>query len=303
MTTRLMGSLAVLAVVVLAGCELIHKHRDKDKPLPGPPTFSQYHLEGWQWDRVARVVVLPFRNETGFTRNEPGYTRVGEEAREAFIAELNKVGRFEVIPTALDDRAYLAALSRCGGRFDEPLLYDIAKATNADVVVYGVVTNYSPYPRPRMGLVLQAVGPEEAKVVASVDGLWDTTDQAIADRIRVYYRQRSRERPAWVRNHVIASDDSFAGELALDSPNLFRRFVSREAVLSLLGYPVPGVVMGADGALIDPAATFPARHSHLGCLDCQRLGRGKSCTHLGATGQVVPTVGTGPTSQVVPAAP
>lgn len=292
MKTRVMGAVAVLAVFTLAGCELLQKHRDKNKPLPGPPTFSQYHLEGWQWDRVARVVVLPFRNETGFTRNEPGYARIGEEAREAFIAELQKVGRFEVVPTALDDRAYLAALSRCGGRFDEALLFDIAKATSADVVVYGVVTNYSPYPRPRLGLVIQAVGPEEAKVVASVDGLWDSTDQAIADRIRVYYRQRPRERPPWIRNHVIASDDSlFAAEHSLDSPNLFRRFVGREAVLCLLGYPVPGVMMDADGALIDPAATFPAKHSRLGCAECQRLGRGKSCTHVAPVGDVVPVSG------------
>lgn len=295
MRTRLMGTAAVLALAALAGCELLDRHRDKHRPQPGPPTFSQYHLEGWQWERVGRVVVLPFRNETGYTRNEAGYTRVGDEAREAFIAEMQKVGRFEVIPTAQDDRAYLAAVSRCGGRFDEALLYDIAKATSADVVVYGVVTTYSPYPRPRIGLVLQAVGPEEAKVVASVDGLWDTTDQAIAERIRLYYRQRAKETPPWVRNHKIASDDSFAGELALDSPNLFRRFVYREAVLSLLGYPVPGVVAGVDGALVDYGAT-PARGRLLGCSECRRLGKGGSCTHCppGTTGPVVPASGTNP---------
>ena len=299
MKARLLSSVAVLAVVAFAGCELLDRHRNKNKPLPGPPTFAQYHLEGWQWDRVARVVVLTFRNETGFTRNDDGYTRAGEEVREAFVAELQKVGRFEVIPTALDDRAYLAAVSRCGGRFDEALLYDVARTMSADVVVYGVVTTYSPYPRPRVGLVLQAVGPEEAKVVASVDGLWDSTDQAIAERVRVYYRQRSNQRPPWIRNHVIASDDSFfANELALDSPNLFRRFVAREAVLSLLGYPVPGVVMGADGALIDPASTFPAKHPRLGlglgCTECQRLGRGSSCTHTAPAAAAVPVPGASP---------
>lgn len=289
MRTRLMLTAAVLALATLAGCELLERHRDKHRPQPGPPTFSQYHLEGWQWERVGRVVVLPFRNESQ-------YTRAGEEAREAFVAEMQKVGRFEVIPTAQDDRAYLAAVSRCGGRFDEALLFDIAKATSADVVVYGVVTNYSPYPRPRIGLVLQAVGPEEAKVVASVDGLWDTTDQAIAERIRLYYRQRAKETPPWVRNHKIASDDSFAGELALDSPNLFRRFVCREAVLSLLGYPVPGVVAGADGLLVDYGAT--RGHSPLfGCAECRRIGKGNSCTHCppGTTvGPVVPVSGTNP---------
>jgi hypothetical protein len=86
--------------------------------------------------------------------------------------------------------------------------------------------------------VLQAVGPKEAKVVASVDGLWDTTDTAIAERVRAYYRQKKHERPPFIRNHVIASDDSFAEELALDSPALFRRFVCHEAALTLIGEPI-----------------------------------------------------------------
>jgi hypothetical protein len=123
--------------------------------------------------------------------------------------------------------------------------------------------------------VLQAVGPQEAKVVASVDGLWDTTDASVAERVRVYYRQRCRERPPWVRNHVIASDDSFAGELALDSPNLFRRFVAREAVLTLLGYPVPGWSRAPTGPCSTPCATANTR----GCVACRRLGKGHDCTH------------------------
>ncbi len=241
MRPRLMGGAVILsACAALTGCALLDRVRDRDKPAPGPPTFSQYHLDKWQWNGVGRVVVLPFRNESG-------YTKAGEEAREAFVAELQKAGRFEVVPTPVDDRAFLAAQVRCGGRFDEIVLFDIAQATNADVVIHGTVSNYSPYPRPRLGWVLQAVGPQQAKVVASVDGLWDTTDPAIAERLRVYYRQRTRERPPWIRNHVIASDDSFAAELALDSPILFRRFVAREAVLAMLGLPVPGVLMGVDG--------------------------------------------------------
>jgi len=255
MRTVLLGVVSVLAISAIAGCGLLEHVKHGQRPAPAPPTFSQYHLEGWEWNRVARVIVLPFGNESA-------YTRAGEESREAFVAELQRVGRFEVVPTAPDDQAVLAAQVRCNGRFDEAFMLDIAHATNADVVIHGIVSNYSPYPRPRLGLVIQAVGPEEAKVVASVDGLWDTTDLAIAERVRVYYRQRARERPPWIRNHVIASDDSFAAELALDSPMLFRRFVSREAVLALLGMPVPGVVMATGNSaglsMIRPGCATPA---------------------------------------------
>ena len=232
--------LAVLIVLsTLAGCNFFDRVRNRNRPAPAAATFSQYHLDGWEWDRVGRVVVLPFRNESNVTQ-------AGVQARDAFVAELQRAGRFEVIPMPQDDRAFLAAEVRCSGRFDEALVLDIARDTNADVVVYGVVSNYSPYPRPRLGLVLQAVSPQQAKVAASVDGLWDSTDLAIADRCYTYYRQGIRQRGPFIRNHSILSDDSYAADQALESPALFRRFVNREAVLALLGLPVPGIVVGAD---------------------------------------------------------
>ena len=59
----------------------------------------------------------------------------------------------------------------------------------------------------------------------------------------VYYRQRVHPRPSFIaRNHVIASDDGFAGEMWRESPALFQRWVCHEAVLALLGRPVPGVI-------------------------------------------------------------
>lgn len=229
--------LAVLAALLATGCcgLLDRLLRSRQPPPPAPPTFSQYHLDGWVWDdSVARVVVLPFLNESP-------YNRAGGEVASALASELQKLGRFEVVAVPPDDRAVLAAMAHVGGRFDEAVMIDLASLTHADVIVHGSITQYSPYPRPRLGLVLQAVSPMHAKVVASVDGLWDTTDQAIAWRCRAYYRQTPRERPPWIRNHVIATDDSFAAELALDSPALFQRFVAREAALALMGVRVPGI--------------------------------------------------------------
>jgi hypothetical protein len=190
--------------------------------------------------------VLPFRNESP-------YTRAGGEVASAVGSELQRLGRFEVVDTLPDDRAVLSATVHRGGWFDEAVMVDLAALTRADVVVHGTVTHYSPYPRPRLGLVIQAVSPRQGKVVASVDGVWDTTDQAIAWRCRSYYRQTPRERPPWIRNHVIATDDSFAAELALDSPALFQRFVAREVALTLLGLPVPGVAEPIDPAVLAAA--------------------------------------------------
>lgn len=238
---------AAVAVAALAGvatgCHLldrVREARDANRPLPpGPPTYSQYHLPGWDWNRTDRVLVLPFLNESP-------HTRAGREVQAALESDLQQLGRFEAVAGPRDDEAKLSRAVHRSGRFDEALLLELGRATRADVVVHGTVTQYSPYPRPRLGLVLQAIGPLEGKVVASVDGVWDTTDQRVADRVRAYYRQRPKERAPWVRNHQIASDDSFAEQLALDSPALFQRFVCHEAVQALMGLPVPGVAVELD---------------------------------------------------------
>jgi hypothetical protein len=256
--TRLTGA-ALAAAVFAAGCGSLcrlpigDRLRGRTAVTIAGPTFSQYHLDGWDWGAVGRVVVLPFLNDSP-------YTRADEEVAAALRSELQKLGRFEVIAAPPDDCALLAAQVHRGGRFDEAVMLEIARVTRADVIVHGTVTHYSPYPRPRLGVVLQAVSPERAKVVSSVDGLWDSTDVAVADRARVYYRQ-APERPPWVRNRVIARDDSFATDIALESPALYQRFVCREAALTLLGLPVPLV---ADGDL-DAAAGAVAGKSGKGC--------------------------------------
>jgi len=191
------------------------------------------------------VLVMPFLTESQ-------HVSAGEEGRAAFASQLQRLGRFEVVSAAPDERDPFEAQIHRGGKFDELAMLALAKRTSADVIVHGIVTHYSPYPRPRLGLILQAVGPAEAKVVASVDGMWDTTDAALAERCRTYYRQRAKPKPAFVRNHSIVSDDAFSEELALDSPALFQRWVCFEAGNALLELPVPGVL--SPGANLPTAA-------------------------------------------------
>lgn len=197
-------------------------------PPPAPTTYSQYHLDGWQWGSVARVLVLP-------PLNESPYTRADKEFQAALTSELQRLGRFEVVAGPPDDCARLAATIHRDGSFDEATMLELAKLTRADVVIHVAITQYSPYPRPRMGVVVQAVHPGLAKVVASTDGLWDTTDAGIAEQVRTYYRQRAKPLPPRIRNHQIVSDDAFAEELALDSPALFQRWVAHLVSDALLG--------------------------------------------------------------------
>lgn len=188
-------------------------------PPPPPVTYSTYRHDGWRWENVGRVVVLT-------PRNESEYTRADAEFHAALSSELQRLGRFEVVAAPPDEHAKLSTVLHRGGTFDERTLLDIARTTRADVVVLPTITQYSPYPRPRMGVVLQAVSPVDGKVIGSVDGLWDTTDGGVAEQVRAYYRQRPNPLPVFIRNSNVPVDDNFAADLALDSPALFQRWVA-----------------------------------------------------------------------------
>ncbi len=201
------------------------------KPAPPPPEtpVSQYHADSFSWEPIRRVLVLPVLNESI-------YTRAGDEIGVALSAELQALGRFEVISPPQGAKTQLASSIHRGGRFDEAVMLEIGRSCRADVIVHAAATQYSPYPRPRLGLVLQAVSPRDGVVVSSVDGLWDSTQHSVEIRAKLYYHQLPQRRP-WIREHKIAPDNGYADEMALESPQLFQRFVCHEAVERLIGQP------------------------------------------------------------------
>jgi hypothetical protein len=200
-------------LLLAAGCH--------QPPVVEPP-FSYYHAPGLEWCRVNRVLLLPMENESTFNQ-------APEQVRRALAEELQAAGRFEVVPAPPDVWAELSGQIRCNGRFNEAVMIEMARCTRADLIVMGTISQYSPYRLPRLGLVLQVISPGDAVIVASVDGLWDSTHQDIAARARAYYREGARG----------GRTAPFPETLALESPQYFQRFVCHEAVASLLAWPPP----------------------------------------------------------------
>jgi hypothetical protein len=119
----------------------------------------------------------------------------------------------------------------------------------ANVVITGTVSHLSPYFRPRIGLTLQAISPDVGRVVASVDGLWDSNSGVVAARARSYFAPKH---PRLRRRLIGAFDGAYADDLVLESPHLFAQFVCGEAARLLVG--VPGLDDDADGGQGDCGA-------------------------------------------------
>jgi hypothetical protein len=233
------AAVLLLACLTAVGCE--HWHSGRVVPPPGcDPHYSQYHLDTFQWTTVSRVLVLPFANEAGGI--------VEDEINRSFRAELQQLGKFEVVAACPDDLVKFSVDIHKGGRFREDAMLALAKVFSADVIIHGTVTEYSPYPRPRIGIVIQAVAPHEAKVIASVDGLWDANHLPIAKRAQNYYMQRKHKLGPYEEANWIWPDDGHADELALLSPRLYQRWVCSELVAILVQDPaIVGTVFAPHG--------------------------------------------------------
>ena len=211
------GTLLFLLAAGLAGCDPFCLLRLFHKPPPPPALVREYRARGFDWNAVSRVLLLPLVNETAFPH-------VAEEVRAALAAELQALGRFEVVNAPHDLNGCLVQQVRVEGRFNEFALVELARLCRADVIVLGTVTNYSPYPPPRLGLAIQVVSPFDAVVVASVDGLWDAAVKGTADQARLFHREGLAPRQVWM-----------SGELVLDSPRLYQRFVCGQAARAVAG--------------------------------------------------------------------
>jgi len=217
-----------MSLLVLAGCRTARPAADQPAIFPsGGQVISQFHQPGFKWATVNRVLILPVHNQTT-------YPEAPAEVRRALAAELQKLGRFEVVSPDPDYPDTHARVVHVNGHFDEAEMIALAHEFNADIIVHVAMTQYEPYTRPRLGLVIQAVSPREAKVVASVDGLWDAALPEIAMRARAFY---ATPRPTKLQQYLHGPPtptDGAADELALESPHLFQHFVCAEVAQALV---------------------------------------------------------------------
>jgi hypothetical protein len=211
-----------LVLVMFVGC------KSQQRPCELP--FSYYNAPDFEWRQVARVLVLPLVNETA-------YPQASEEMQRTLHAELQRLGRFEVVPASAVLTGPMSEKVRTSGRFNEAAIIELARCTSADAILTGTLSHYSPYQRPRIGLTLQMISPDLGRVVGSTDGLWDANVHAVADRARTFYT-RDRSPGGKVCDHILGTiDNDYAADLVLESPHLFGRFVCHEAAHLLVGDP------------------------------------------------------------------
>lgn len=204
-----MRPLAVLAVVAaswsFAGCSWGQPHE--------PKPINCFLAEQADLENVRRIMVLPFAQESGVQAD-------CVKVRDAFVAELQKLRRFEVVPLppdASEDDELNRSLAR--GRLSTEAMVRLCNRYSLDGVFLGSVTAWRPYTPPHLGMRTQLVSVHSGAAVWAVDAIYDSNDRTTIGDLRHYVEHNQQD------------DGNLHGwQMNLLSPQKFTNFVAHRFV-------------------------------------------------------------------------
>ncbi len=196
--------LAIAAALPFAACTS-QPHR--------PKVINSYLAEPADLANVRRIMVLPFAEESGV---QADCTKV----RDAFVAELQKLRRFEVVPLPADAREneeLNTSLAR--GRLSTDAMVRLCNRYALDGVFLGTVTAWRAYTPPHLGMRTQLVSVHSGSPVWAVDAIYDSSDRTTIGDLQHFVETTQRD------------DGNLHGwELNLLAPNKFTTFVAHRFV-------------------------------------------------------------------------
>ncbi len=203
---RTIRATALTLIGLLAsGCIL--PYHAQQKPI------DSYLAEPADLDNVRRIMVLPFTQQAGVSAD-------CEQIRDAFLSELMKLRRFEVVPlplSAAENQVLNASLRR--GRPSTDAMVRLCDRYALDGVLVGSISSWRPYKPAHLGMRTQLISIHSGATVWAVDAIYDANDRATIADLRDYARLRQYD------------DGSLHGwELNLLSPNRFVNYVAHRFV-------------------------------------------------------------------------
>lgn len=196
-----MNGRVLLATLLLCSCSPL-------SPSPAKKPINSYLADPRDLHNVRRVMVLPFTAAEGVA-GEP------EHVRSAYVAELAKLRRFEIVPlptTAQEAEALNHSLLE--GVMSTDAIVRLCNHFHLDGVLLGVITSWRPYTPQHLGLRTQLVSVHSGSTVWAADAIYDCNDQTTINDLRHYSQ------------YVQATESSLHGwEINTIAPGRFASYV------------------------------------------------------------------------------
>ncbi|MBM3975211.1 MAG: hypothetical protein FJ301_14045 [Planctomycetes bacterium] len=198
-----MKTLLPIIAFAFAACSAAHE----------PKVINSWLAEPTDLAAVRRIMVLPFGQESDVQAD-------CNKVRDAFVAELQKLRRFEVVPLPSDaneNEQLNRSLSR--GRVSSDALVRLCNRYAVDGVFLGTVTTFRPYQPQQMGMRTQLVSVHSGAPIWAVDAIYDASERTTISDVRHFVEHTQRD-----------DGNLHNWEINLISPQKFTSFVAHRFV-------------------------------------------------------------------------
>jgi hypothetical protein len=195
-----------LSATILGGCTIVN---------PVVPETGHYYINpDADFARISRVVVFEFDNQTEFPASSA-------ELTQAVTDGLQRKNLFSLRIIPRDSEVW-QDMQLDKPSFTNPELLDIRKRLSADAILIGHLKEYRSYPHLMASLNLKLIDLNTGGVLWGLEQIWDSTDQSVEKRMKMYYRDKmgSEYKPLdW--------------QVLITSPRAFHKFVADEVAQTL----------------------------------------------------------------------
>ena len=196
----------VVSTAVLGGCTIVN---------PIVPETGHYYINpDADFARISRVVVFEFDNQTEFPSSSGDLTQAVTDGLQR-----KNLFNLRIIPR---DSDVWQDMQLDKPTFTNPELLEIRKRLSADAILIGHLKGYQPYPHLMASMNLKLIDLNTGGVLWGLEQIWDSTDQAVQRRMKMYYRDK-----------MGSGYEPLNWQVLINSPREFHKFVADEVAQTL----------------------------------------------------------------------
>jgi hypothetical protein len=163
---------------------------------------------------MGQVVIFEFENQTDYPDCSIELTTaVGDALKRKHLFNLRTLGRTSDLwlDLQLDKPA-----------FSNQELLALRKRLLTDGILIGRVSEYRPYPHLMTSMNLKLIDLNDGSVLWGLEQIWDSTDQSVERRMKMYYQEKIRQ-----------EFDPMGWQVITTSPRMFHQYVADEVAQTL----------------------------------------------------------------------
>ena len=197
-------------MLTTTGCKILPESQGVDS------VDDCYYIKpGVRFNSIGKVVILE-PSDLSYCGS------LSEDLVELLAQELRKRHSFSVATVKENSQSWLDLENIKDGNYDYEKIATIRRELNSNAVIFGIISQYRPFPKMTIGLRLRMLDLRTGKIIWGIEQVWDTTDRRMQQKMECYFETSMRK-----------GYDPIGPELLEVSPKAFYKFVASEVAQTI----------------------------------------------------------------------